>query len=353
MNTPETNNISNTEGTPGLLGLKGFDHNFCCRGMQFEEGQEYHVSGQISVCENGIHYCTEPCDCFYYYSPASARYAIVVGTGKLSFAMSNNRLIKNTKLAASDLYVYKELQISELVDLVVSGLSGLPGQLDISLLSGPQFVSANKHRTVQVDHNSATYEGDPQDILMVDHAIMISTDVRGYAGAFEDTINRAPVAVAIEIRSVAYSAIAITLGAASMAKGLTIAIANCAYSIAYGEDIAIVTATQSAAATRRACSVAIAKTGSKVILYGDNSLGVVGIGCCADVYGANCTLFFMATPPTRGDLFFKLRKGTHLLRQDGAVLVELVVGVDIQSHNDYYSAAELHAAFAIKAKETI
>ena len=35
------------------MNYKGFDEDFKCRGMQYEVGKEFSVTGRIEVCENG------------------------------------------------------------------------------------------------------------------------------------------------------------------------------------------------------------------------------------------------------------------------------------------------------------
>ena len=39
-----------------------------CRGMQYEIGKTYRVQGEIKLCKNGLHFCTNLCDVFAFYS---------------------------------------------------------------------------------------------------------------------------------------------------------------------------------------------------------------------------------------------------------------------------------------------
>lgn len=38
-----------------------------CRGMRYEVGKSYHVDGNITVCERGLHFCERLTDVFDYY----------------------------------------------------------------------------------------------------------------------------------------------------------------------------------------------------------------------------------------------------------------------------------------------
>ena len=58
-----------------MIGYKGFDKNFCCRGMQYAVGETYKLDGDIKLCENGFHFCKDPLHTFDFYSPANSRFA--------------------------------------------------------------------------------------------------------------------------------------------------------------------------------------------------------------------------------------------------------------------------------------
>ena len=70
-------------------GFKGFDHNFCCRGMQYATGAEFAITNKkkLEMCENGLHFCVKPTDVLRYYPPffgdERTRYATVTATGKV------------------------------------------------------------------------------------------------------------------------------------------------------------------------------------------------------------------------------------------------------------------------------
>ena len=54
-------------GKEKIIAYKGFDKNLCCRGFQFKVGEEYEQQGEIKICKNGFHACTNPFDVLNYY----------------------------------------------------------------------------------------------------------------------------------------------------------------------------------------------------------------------------------------------------------------------------------------------
>ena len=51
---------------------KGFDKDLKCRGRQYTEGVEDHVSDVARLCKEGVHACKRPLDVFEYYDPADS-----------------------------------------------------------------------------------------------------------------------------------------------------------------------------------------------------------------------------------------------------------------------------------------
>ena len=61
-----------------MIYYKGFDENLKCRGFQYKEGETYVHSGNISLCNNGFHFCSNLKHTFNYYpNNEKNRYAIV------------------------------------------------------------------------------------------------------------------------------------------------------------------------------------------------------------------------------------------------------------------------------------
>ena len=96
--------------------------------------------------------------------------------------------------------------------------------------------------------------------------------------------------------------------------------------------------------------MAVCGTHSKVVLYGSESVGVVGMHSGAEVYNKRCVLLFMELPIRDADADFILRDGTHLLvRYDGKML-DVVAGTDVKTTKTrgnvpVYSSAQIRDAF--------
>ena len=62
---------SQVQDTPVLVhGFKGFDRNWQCRGKQYAPNSS-HEELEAKLCNNGLHFCEHPLDCFGYYAPGS------------------------------------------------------------------------------------------------------------------------------------------------------------------------------------------------------------------------------------------------------------------------------------------
>lgn len=94
-----------------MLGYKGFDKNFQCRGFQYAVGKTYQFDGEIKVCECGFHFFTRSLGVFEFYPPLNSRFALVEATGNID---SDN--FNTSKKCTDELTIVKELSLEELID---------------------------------------------------------------------------------------------------------------------------------------------------------------------------------------------------------------------------------------------
>ena len=50
-----------------MKGYKVFNHDWTCRGFQYEVGKTYEMDDKPVICEKGFHFCKKLKDCFRYY----------------------------------------------------------------------------------------------------------------------------------------------------------------------------------------------------------------------------------------------------------------------------------------------
>ena len=91
-----------------ITAYKAFNSNFSCRDFQYEVGKEYHINGDVEMCENGFHACIDLMDVFDYYSMINSRFAIVKMWGDILFGFD--------KMCASDIEIVEELSLKDIVE---------------------------------------------------------------------------------------------------------------------------------------------------------------------------------------------------------------------------------------------
>ena len=121
-----------------MIGYKGFDKAFCCRGMQYEVGKTYRHDGELKICDSGFHFCINPNDIFSYYPPANSRFALIEATG--------NIVEGDDKCCTDELTIVRELSLTELIATV-------PGKHK-SITTGNYSVATNTK-----DYSSAVNTG--------------------------------------------------------------------------------------------------------------------------------------------------------------------------------------------------
>ena len=100
---------SQVQDTPVLVhGFKGFDKNWQCRGKQYAPNSS-HEELRAKLCENGLHFCEHPLDCFGYYAPGSGSvYA------EVSAENPTEEKGDDTKRVTKKLHIGAELTLSSL-----------------------------------------------------------------------------------------------------------------------------------------------------------------------------------------------------------------------------------------------
>ena len=97
----------------GMKGYKAFDSDLTCRSMQYEVGKEYTHDGDISLCEQGFHFCEQLTDCYQYYDSKS-RICEVEALGEVK--------TDDTKSVTDHIRIVRELTREEIVALANVGV---------------------------------------------------------------------------------------------------------------------------------------------------------------------------------------------------------------------------------------
>ena len=93
-----------------IIGFKGFDKDLKCRGFQYEVGKTYDLKGKVECCEKGFHFCENPLEVFYYYTPNNSRFCQVEGGGSVDTSKIDS------KVATSHIHISEEIGLNGLID---------------------------------------------------------------------------------------------------------------------------------------------------------------------------------------------------------------------------------------------
>ena len=90
-----------------MKGYKGMSKDMTCRGRKYKIGKTYHMSGQINVCRNGMHFCKRLEDVFEFYPDKD---------GNRFFEIEADGVIDTdgTKSAAETMIVTREVERKEI-----------------------------------------------------------------------------------------------------------------------------------------------------------------------------------------------------------------------------------------------
>ena len=103
-----------TESGGEMKGYKVFNHDWTCRGFQYEVGKTYEHNGEISICKSGFHFCRVAADCFNYYrfDPNNK----VAEVEALGLVESDNK-----KSVTNKIKIVREIPWNELLTIVNTG----------------------------------------------------------------------------------------------------------------------------------------------------------------------------------------------------------------------------------------
>ena len=111
-----------------ITSIKGFDHEFKCRGFQFEVGKTYEVKGEIKACRNGFHAVSmdDPLHVWDFYPIIDdegrlTRYAITEQAG----ATDEEKTEKGTKIASASISIKMEISLPEFIRKAVERIVDL------------------------------------------------------------------------------------------------------------------------------------------------------------------------------------------------------------------------------------
>ena len=93
-----------------IIGFKGFENDLKCRGFQYKVGKTYDLKGEVECCKRGFHFCENPLEVFYYYTPNNSRFCQVEGGGSVDTSKGDS------KVATSHIHISSEIGINGLID---------------------------------------------------------------------------------------------------------------------------------------------------------------------------------------------------------------------------------------------
>ena len=99
-----------------MKGYKVFNHDWTCKGYQFEVGKTFEENVEPKCCDRGFHFCTKASDCFNYYRfDSENKVAEVEALGEID---TNS---DDTKCCTNKIHIIRELTWHEVLELVNLG----------------------------------------------------------------------------------------------------------------------------------------------------------------------------------------------------------------------------------------
>ena len=102
-----------------MKAYKAFNQDWTCRDFQYKVGETYTFSRTPKLCYQGFHACTNPADCFDYYTfTPSTRFAEVELSGELDGPKTGC-----SKVASSIITIVREIPWTEILQLINLGIA--------------------------------------------------------------------------------------------------------------------------------------------------------------------------------------------------------------------------------------
>lgn len=181
-----------------IKAYKGFDKDLKCRGRQYTDGVEDHVSDVARLCKEGVHACERPLDVFRYYVPADSVYHEV----ELAGVLDEHK--EDSKICGTDIKVKGKLDIEGLVKAQIeytkshctnkynAGARGAAsaGEFGAATSRGKSSVGENGIACSRSDN--ARVKGDMGAVLVCAKENEYNYDIKTWAAGVVDGVNILP-----------------------------------------------------------------------------------------------------------------------------------------------------------------
>lgn len=102
------------QGERTVKGYKVFNHDWSCRGMQYEVGKSYEMDVEPIICDRGFHFCQKLENCFeYYIFDPKSKVAEVEAYGDV--------ISKDGKSCTNKIKIVREIPWGEVLRIVNTG----------------------------------------------------------------------------------------------------------------------------------------------------------------------------------------------------------------------------------------
>lgn len=96
-----------------IIGVKAFNKDMTCRGMQYEEGKTYRMKEKPKCCEKGYHFCENPIDCLTYYDASNSVFHKVEALGDI------DKENGDSKVATNEIKIGAKIDFKAMVEMVI------------------------------------------------------------------------------------------------------------------------------------------------------------------------------------------------------------------------------------------